>query len=613
MNLLSMEFEIPLVSFIFLLFLIIIFYSKKRIDLIENKTYEVILITSFITSGCDFVVHLLSALTEYNQLITKYYFLVDLLNKIISTSFVMIFTSLSCYVLLISYKKLRENSKILWNIIVAVPVIFLLLVSFTNVTVTEAEFARNTIGIPIILSYIIVGINIVFSMILSIKNFNKNDKRYYTIFLIAMMMAVLFIISVLFRGIIIYDLVLALLCYIMYFTLENPDLQTINMLIRNKELVEESVNDKSNFLFKLSQEMRMPLKNIISNIKVYRNAKNMEERNYIIDLIDKEVNNAYFIINDITSISSADVKKIKMQDNKYKTEKLFKELEVNIKNKLSIENKTDNIEFNFKILNNYPEYLCGDNIKLKQILLSLISNSIKYTEKGFIDFEVDIISRYDVSRLIFTIKDSGKGMTLSKVNELLSSNVDIDTIDFQKDDNLELNIPIIIKIIKLLGGSINIKSEEGQGTVIIIVIDQKISATTGEEHIEKTKKYSTIAKKSKKIIIADDTENLEKVRKLLSKHDVELYTTLNGKDIVDKIKSGDTCDLIILKDEMKPDNAYTILKELQEINKFNIPVAIIIKQEKDFIKHHYVKDGFSDCIVLENIETEIEKIYEKYI
>ena len=566
MNLLSMEFEIPLVCFIFIFFLMIIFYSKERINLVENKTYEVILITSFISAGCDFIVHLLSALTEYSVLITKYYFIVDLLNKIISTSFVVVFTCLSCYVLLISYRKFREKPTILWNALIAISVIFFLIVCFTHVTVTESAFARNTIGVPIILSYIIVAINIGFSMILSIRNFNKHDKRYYTIFLITMMMVILFILSVLFRGLIIYDLVLALLCYIMYFTLENPDLQMINMLVRNKELVEESVNDKSNFLFKLSQEMRIPLKSIISNIKLYRNARNMNERNKIID---------------ITSISSADVKKIKMQDNKYRAEKLFKDIEVNVKNKLSIENKTNDIEFNFKVLNSYPEYLCGDNIKLKQVLLSIISNSIKYTENGFIDTEIDIVSRYDVCRLIFTIKDSGCGMSLSKVNELLSSNVDIDTVDFQKDDNLELNIPMVIKIIKLLGGSISIKSEEGKGTVVVIVIDQKIDGTISEEYLEKAKKYNSIAKKKKRVIIADDTENLDKMERLVSKYDVEMHTTLVGKDVIDKIKSGDNYDLIILRDEMSPDNAYTILKELKEIKMFNIPVIIGISKGKD--------------------------------
>ena len=70
---------------------------------------------------------------------------------------------------------------------------------------------------------------------------------------------------------------------------------------------------------------------------------------------------------------------------------------------------------------------------------------------------------------------------------------------------------------------------------------------------------------------------------------------------------------VVLKDEMKPDSGYTILKELQKIKKFDIPVIITIKKDKEFIKEHFIEDGFKDCILEENIEEEIKRVCEKYI
>lgn len=613
MSFLSMEFEIPLVSFIFISFLMIIFYSKERVRLVENKTYEVILITSFISAGFDTAVHVLSALTTYDKLSTDYYFIVDFINKVVATSFVVVFTCLLCYVLLISYRKLREKPKICWNLIAIISVVFFIIVNFTHVTITETDFARNTTGMPIIFAYFVVAVDLILAMILSIKNFKKNDKRYYTIFFITSMMVALYILSVLFRGLIIYDLVFALLCYIMYFTLENPDVQMINLLVRNKELVEQSVNDKSNFLFKISQEMRSPLKKIISNVKLYKGSKEVFEKDKIVNFIEQYANDAYFIINDITSISSADVKKIKMHDNRYMAKKLFTDIEVTAKNQLSYSKKGDDIKFNFKVLSKFPEYLYGDNIKLKQILLSIISNSIKYTNKGFIDVELDSITRYDVCRLVFAIRDSGCGMSITKINELLSSNEDMSAEEFQKNDSLDLKLPIAIKILKMLGGSISIRSEEGKGSVVIVVVDQMIENTKEEQILEDVKKYNLGVKVKKRVLVADDTPNLEKVERLLSKYDVDIVTTLVGRDVIDKIKSGDDFDLVLLRDDMRPDTAYSILKELREIGKFSIPVAIMINKDKEFIKEHFLNDGFSDCVVVENIDNEIKRIYDKYI
>ena len=471
MNFLSMEFEIPLISFIFILFLLISFYSKERVNFVENKTYEVILITSLISSLLDTIVHVMSALTTYDVLSTKYYVIVDYINKFVGTSFVVVFTCLLSYVLLISYRKLRDNPKVIWRFIIITSLIFFCFANFNHVTITEEAFARNTTGLTISGAYVIVAIELFLAMILSVKNFKKNDKRYYTIFFITSMMIVLYILSVLFRGLIIYDLILALLCYIMYFTIENPDSRMITTLLRNKELVESTVNDKSNFLFKVSQDMKRPVKDIIDKSKKYRSVKNISDKDKLVLEIEQDANNAYFIMNDIANVSSMDVKKLNVYENKYLSSKLFTDVKVVAKNKIG--NSKKDIDFKFEIFNDCPEYLYGDYVKLRQILLSIISNSIKYMEKGFIDVEVDSIVRYDICRLIFTIKDSGKGMSIEQVNNILSSTDEIDIEKFGNNDNLNLKLPVIIKILKILGGSISIRSEEGKGTSVVVVIDSK--------------------------------------------------------------------------------------------------------------------------------------------
>ena len=404
------------------------------------------------------------------------------------------------------------------------------------------------------------------------------------------------------------------ICCMMYFTIENPDMEVIELLMRNKELSEQSVNDKTNFLFKISQELKSPLLSMKKEVCSYKKLSNVSEKDQSVKYIDSDIDKALFMINDVIDVSSMDIKKFNIIENKYDTKRFFLDIESNSKNQLSIAKKSELINFKFNVEGNYPKVLYGDNIKLKQMFLSLVNNSIKYTSKGFIDIDVDVITRYDACRLLFTIRDSGCGMDIDMLNILLSTNEETTMKEFQKSDNLNLNIPTIIKMLKILGGSINIKSREGRGTTISMVFTQKIDYDATEMFINDVKKYSVGLNKKKRILLLEDNnEYIDKISRIMKNHNTDVISTLLGQDVIDKIKNKDNFDIILLKDDVKPNSAYAIFKELKKDSKFKIPVIVMISKDKEFIKDHYIEDGFSDCIVYEEIDKDIEKIFDKYI
>ena len=598
---------INLYAFLLIVSTCIIFFRKKHLKQVEDITYSKFLITYLFLSSTGLILGLLVSNIIYtNEL------LISISNKCYLMSlffWVYYFTFYTVYVALKNKTKINKLAPI-FKIIKYLSIIFIIVLP---VNVAMNEITSEVSGYAIMYTYLICGVGIITQIACLISNFkNLKNKKFIPIYLLLFLGGAIFSIQVMNPSLnYLINPTLIFIAFIMYHTIENPDVQMIDMLLRNKELVENTVNDKSNFLFKVSQEMKKPIENIINSAKLYKNTKEEQYKNNLIDSIDQDANNAYFIINDITNVSSMDYKKIKMQNNTFMTKKLFVDLETSIKNQLSINNKNSDISFNFKTFNSYPEKLYGDYIKLKQIILSIVSNSIKYTEKGFIDIEVDTVTRYDVCRLVFTIKDSGKGMSISKINNLLSSNEDLENIDFDKTDNLDLKMPVVIKIIKMLGGSISIKSEEEKGTIVVVVIDQKINDTNDKMH--NAKNYTSSIKSNKRILVASDDELLYKMTKILGSYNADVVSTLVGKDVVDKINAGDKYDLIILEDEMKPDSAYTILEELKKIKKFNIPVVIATNKDKKFIEKHFIEDGFSDCIIIDNIDNELKRVYEKYI
>lgn len=598
---------INIYAFLLIFSTTIIFFSKQRLREFEDETYKYFLITNIFMSISGLVLGLVVT-PEFNfsNLV------IVLLNKLYLVCLMIWITILTFYYLYITLKD-KINRKKYEKIFTIIAIISILLIAILPLDVDVTDKGAIATGASIMFTYIMFGLGFLLQIVCVLRNYrNLKNKKYIPLYLLIFLGAIV-LVSMMVNPSLNYLInpVFIFIAFIMYHTIENPDMQMIETLLRNRELVEETVNDKSNFLFKISQEMKKPVKNIIDNSRLLKATDDLKEKEHLLDIIERDANNAYFIINDIASVSSVDFKKIKIKDGSYLTQKLFKDIESNVNNRLLNSNK--DINFSFKTYNSYPEKLNGDYIKLKQVLLSVIYNSIKYTQKGFIDVEVDTITRYDVCRMIFTIKDSGCGMSIFKVNQLLSSSTDASIENFENNDTLELEIPLVIKIIKMLGGSISITSEEGKGTIFVIVIDQKIVSDTNINSLKDAKKYTKSVKSKKRFLIADDTQYLEKMERLVSKYNVDVITTLVGRDVLDKINSGDNYDLIILRDNMKPDSAYNILKSLKENKKFNTPVIVVIEKNKEFIKEHFIEDGFSDCIILENIESDIKRICDKYV
>lgn len=600
---------INLYAFLLIMATSIMFFSKQRLKEFEDETYKKFLISNIAISLSGLILGIaVSPGVNINTVI------IGVLNKLYLIALLMWISTLTLYFTHVSFKE-KLNVNRVKKVFKAINIISIILIIILPIEVNVTDSGAVALGPSVLFTYAMFALGFITQIVCLLSNFkNLKNKKYiplYLLILFGILVLVIMIVNPSLNYVI--NPAFIFIAFIMYHTIENPDMQMIDTLLRNKELVEQTVTDKSNFLFKVSQEIKKPVKSIIENVKKCENITDQDTKKAIMEEVLQDANNAYFIVNDITDLSSADFKKFKIQDAPYITKKLMLDIKTSALNKLKNSGKEDKIKMNLEALNNYPEKLQGDNIKIKQIILSILDNSIKYTDEGFIDGEVECVTRYDVCRLIFTIRDSGKGISISKINELLSVNEEIDIAEFDKIDSLELELPVVIRMIKALGGSISIRSENDKGTIFVVVIDQKIVASNEEKAIQSARRYSSSVKASKRVLIADDTENLEKLGRLFSKYNVDVVLTFAGSDVIDKINSGDKYDLIVLKDEMKPDSGFDVLKKLKKEKKFNTPVVITIKDDKEFIKDHFIEDGFADCLLESKQEDEVKRICEKYI
>lgn len=599
------ELQLPSCALIFSILLCLIYFSKKKVKTIENKVYGVMLLMGALDCLIITIERMLVISGNINDITPLVNAVLQITNKIDYIALITLSSCLFIYTLLITVTKSKDKIKNIIKIITIINFIIFIIMLFLKVELITSGNIISVSGGPIIPAFITCGIYILLSIFITIVNIHKLSKKHIPIVSIIFIFLFLMFIFKSDPYIMIISIVVTFVNYLMYFTIENPDLKVVNELLRNRELVEKQMEDKSRFLFEMSQEIKTPTKNILSVVKNYDKLDEDTDKKESIGIIGNNANNILFKLNDILNISSMDASKIKISNNEYNTLNLFN----NIKNitKNSIGNK--NIELEIDITDNVPKKLYGDDVKLKQIIMSVLFNSIENTKEGLISVKIDSIVRYDVCRLIVKISDTGSGMSLSKVNSILDDNSELTENDVIKLDELDMDLKATIKAVKLLGGSFNIKSEENKGSTFTIVIDQKCDIEEKTNIVKDALKYSSdVFGKKRILIVDDDKEELFKITDMLSKYNVDINTTMSSKDCVDKIKSGELYNLIIVDDELKNSSAMSVLKTLKELKKFKVPVIVMLDKSKEHFKKYYIEDGFKDFIIKENITEDIEKV-----
>ena len=600
----SLEFEIPLVSLIFILILNIVYFSKKRADLEENKPYKVILISSLIVAAIDTVIHIICSANTFESIVNNYYTLLNYLNKILSSLFSVIFSNLFFYTLLITYDKIRKNPKKISTILIIANIVFSVIMLFTNIKLVDAKVATNVTGATTMLGYAMVAIMLTGSLLVALTNIKKLDKRYLPIFIVFLLLVILYFFSLLIPGMIIYDLILALMCYIMYFTIENPDMKMLDEVHKAKVISDNANEEKTLFLYNMTNEIRGITKDIdkeTDNILDETDNKkiDIEEINNSARNIKGSTAKFTTMTNEILDISSIDSASVRIYNEKYNIKRLLKELVGIYKPKA--QNK--NLDFRVSIASDIPEYLYGDGINLKKVLTIILDNSIKYTNNGYIEFNINTIIKGDIARLIISVEDSGTGMKAEDINKIFTKKQ-----EREDNHNLNNNLYNAKRLITLMNGTIVPSSSYGSGTTIKIILDQKYDTIDTDIN-----KYDNIYDK-KKVLLIDDSPSSEKLfNKILSGTNIELTSVKLGKEGLEKIRNKEKYDLILLDEELEPQNGHIIMRKLLEIRNFNTKVILLTKDNKYDYDDSYLQEGFTDYIIKSSDKEEILNKINKYL
>ncbi len=563
----------------------VVFFSKKGVKNNETIIFKYMLITNIVESTLTNLIVLVAFTINSNEILI-------LLNRLDVITIITWCSLMFFYIYNVSKK---NKSKKLILTFVFINIIMYLLALILDVNIINSNGIMDSQG-PLTILGLVGAIFYIIAMIITVllKNNNQNKSKYTPLYFLIILIVVVAILRAVIPEINFISLMISFINLIMIFTIENPDIKLVEELIENRKIIERSSEEKSAFLFKMSQGIREPVHNIDREIEKYKNgSKTKKDTNIIINNIYSNNQKIDYLVNDVLGITSFDRSNIKKSESTYNIYSLLEDIKR--RGKTYIEGK---IDYNFSVVDNIPTELYGDKIKIKQVLMSVIINAIKNTKEGYVHVDVSSFTKYDVCRLVITVEDSGCGMDIVKINNILEQDLEITEKEYLKIQKLDVDLPLSYKIIKSLGGTMYIKSDINKGTELIITLDQYIA-----NHLNN--KNSEYLLNIKRVLIVDDKDSeIRKIKTNLEHKGYDVSVSMYGDDCIEKISNKEYYDIILINDEMSIMNGIEIVEKLNELHNKSKKI-VLLNKDKLFIADHYLEDGFDDFIDKTNLLEEL--------
>ena len=572
---------LPVTAFLLSFVLLVIYFSKKRVHLLENSIYILMIFSILMDSA-------LVSLLFYNYYTNYNVSLVSLLNKLDYVFLIIWSSSLMLYIFVITYKERKRFKRLLKKVstsVIVLDIIMFVVVFNSKIDLIIKDSIHQTAqGEAVILSIIFCLFYILVSLLIVLFNLKKINIKHLPVFVIiftAILIAILFSVN---PYLIIISIGLTIDNFIMYFTIENPDIKLINELELAKDNLENANLVKSEFLRSMSHEIRTPMNQIIGCASVIEMEDNLSEesKDVLNDLVNS-TNSLLDVCNGIINVSQIESGNVDILISGYNPKEVIEDI-INL-NKKRLTNKDVEIVSNYSEL---PDVVYGDKDKVKQIVSNLLSNAIKYTDKGKIEVSVSSSVKKDKCDIKMVVKDTGKGISEENIDLIFNKFGKLE----KNSDTLGLGLGLFItkNLVNILGGNISVTSELGKGSEFKVFLHESLVDTSTKLDLS-----------SVNIMIIHSSNMIRAfLKNSIMKYEIKVNDFSNGVEAIKELKRVDY-DVVIIDKYISDVKLEELVRTIKDISS-NIKIMVIGNEENIDYVDMFVSEELDINDIINNIK-----------